>query len=172
MNENGDLAGVVESPTPLAAPTLLSLSSASSSAAASATSMDTISSRCSSGINTSSTISTTISSANTGQVLNFKEILQLFNCAISQEQAWAVLYQVLIEFKHLLYNNIPSEAAYYYEVIRLNQELIDINLLNFTKDGNILFGFKNLPTNAIEINNNIKNFMENSSNDGNCLIMI
>jgi hypothetical protein len=66
--------------------------------------------------------------------LNFKEILQLFGCAISQEQAWAVLNQCLTEFKYLIETNI--------ELLRLNQDQIDINLLNFTKDGSILFGFK------------------------------
>ena len=39
-----------------------------------------------------------IEQTNPNEILNFKEILQLFNCAISQEQAWAVLYQVLNEF--------------------------------------------------------------------------
>jgi hypothetical protein len=68
------------------------------------------------------------------EMLNLKEILQLFNCAISQEQAWAVLYQVLSEFKQL-FETRP-------ELIKLNQDEIDINLLNFQKDGSIVFGFK------------------------------
>ena len=66
--------------------------------------------------------------------LNFKEILQLFGCAISQEQAWAVLNQCLNEFKYLMENN--------FELLHLNQDQIDMSLLNFAKDGSILFGFK------------------------------
>jgi hypothetical protein len=68
------------------------------------------------------------------EILNFREILQLFNCAISQEQAWAVLYRCLIEFKQLLETHL--------ELVKLNAEHIDINVLNFTKDGVILFRFK------------------------------
>ena len=75
-----------------------------------------------------------IEQTNPNEILNFKEILQLFNCAISQEQAWAVLYQVLNEFKILLDSNL--------ELIKLNQDNIDINILYFTKDGLILFGFQ------------------------------
>ena len=67
--------------------------------------------------------------------LRFKEILQLFNCAISQEQAWAVLYQILNGLKYLLDNE--------FELIKLNQDDIDINILNINKDGSVLFGFKN-----------------------------
>ena len=70
--------------------------------------------------------------------LNFKQILALFNCAISQEQAWAVVHQCLIELKFLLENNL--------ELLILNQEDIDINLINFVQDGSILFGFKNTPS--------------------------
>ncbi len=69
--------------------------------------------------------------------LNFKEILQLFGCAISQEQAWAVLNQCLNELKYLLDTNI--------ELIYLNQDTVDINSLNFTKDGTILFDFDHKP---------------------------
>jgi hypothetical protein len=82
---------------------------------------------------TSSNI-TKIEQSNTNEILNFKEILQLFNCSISQEQAWAVLYQILNEFKIILDSNL--------ELIKLNQDNIDINLLNFTKDGSVLFGFQ------------------------------
>ena len=69
--------------------------------------------------------------------LNFKEILQLFGCAISQEQAWAVLNQCLNELKYLMENN--------FELLHLNQDQIDMSLLNFAKDGSILFGFKKKP---------------------------
>ncbi len=69
--------------------------------------------------------------------LNFKEILQLFGCAISQEQAWAVLNQCLNELKYLLDTNT--------ELLHLNQDTIDINSLNFTKDGTILFDFDQKP---------------------------
>lgn len=91
------------------------------------------------------------------EMLNLKEILQLFNCAISQEQAWAVLYQVLSEFKNL-FETKP-------ELIKLNQDDIDINLLNFQKDGSIVFGFKKkLPsqhaTNLV-IDEQEKNCLEN-----------
>ena len=65
--------------------------------------------------------------------LNFKEILELFGCAISQEQAWAVLNQCLIELKFLMDTNI--------ELLYLNQDCIEINILNFVKDGSILFDF-------------------------------
>jgi hypothetical protein len=82
----------------------------------------------------SMTNSTLIEQSKSNEILNFKEILQLFNCAISQEQAWAVLYQSLNEFKILLDSNL--------ELIKLNQDIIDINLLNFKKDGSILFGFQ------------------------------
>lgn len=71
--------------------------------------------------------------------LNFKEILQLFNCAISQEQAWAVLNQCLIELRYILENNL--------ELIKLNQEKIDINIIYFVKDGSILFDFDKLQQN-------------------------
>ena len=54
---------------------------------------------------TSSNI-TKIEQSNTNEILNFKEILQLFNCSISQEQAWAVLYQILNEFKIILDSNL------------------------------------------------------------------
>ena len=93
------------------------------------------------------------------ETLNLKEILQLFNCAISQEQAWAVLYQVLSEFKQL-FETTP-------ELIKLNQDDIDINLLNFQKDGSIVFGFKKkLPSQSQNANNIVideqeKNCLEN-----------
>ena len=85
------------------------------------------------------------------EVLNFREILQLFNCAISQEQAWSVLYQVLVEFKYLMENNL--------ELVKQNCDNIDINVLNFTKDGVILFKFKTWV--------NVENFKLNASSYGN-----
>lgn len=68
-------------------------------------------------------------------ILNLREILQLFGCAISQEQAWAVLYQVLTKLKHLLDTNLSR--------VHINQHRIDINLLNFAKDGTLFFDFEN-----------------------------
>jgi hypothetical protein len=68
-------------------------------------------------------------------LLHFREILQLFNCAISQEQAWAVLYTCLVEVRQLLGTHL--------DLVKLNSELIDINMLSFTKEGTILFRFKN-----------------------------
>lgn len=67
------------------------------------------------------------------ELLNLREILQLFNCAISQEQAWAVLYQVLTKFKVML----DTELS----LVKANRDRIDINLLNFAKDGAIWFDF-------------------------------
>jgi len=103
--------------------------------------------------------STILSDGKVYETLNLKEILQLFNCAISQEQAWAVLYQVLAEFKQLFEIN-P-------ELIKLNQDDIDINLLNFQKDGSIVFVFKKkLPTSSqhatnTDLDEQEKNFLEN-----------
>lgn len=74
------------------------------------------------------------------EALNLREILQLFNCAISQEQAWAVLSECLNEFQYILENNL--------ELIKLNQDKIDINLIFFVKDGSILFAFDKLPKNT------------------------
>lgn len=82
--------------------------------------------------------SSNTSSNSRNDVLNMSDILTLFNCAISQEQAWAVLYQVLVEFRHLLDNNL--------ELIKLNLDQIGIYLLNFAKDGSILFSFKKYPS--------------------------
>ncbi|CAF0716819.1 unnamed protein product [Brachionus calyciflorus] len=75
---------------------------------------------------------------NSNELLNFQEILQLFNTAISEEQAWAVLYQVLVEFRTHLDTNL--------ELVKQNLNQIDIYLLNFAKDGSISFDFshKNL----------------------------
>lgn len=70
------------------------------------------------------------------EILNFREILQLFNCAISQEQAWSVLYQLLVEFKYLLETDL--------DLVKANSDQIDIDVLHFTKEGVILFKFKNI----------------------------
>ena len=69
--------------------------------------------------------------------LNFNEILELFGCSISQEQAWAVLNQCLTELEYMMANN--------QDLLNYNQDSIDIHLLNFTKDGSILFDFKQKP---------------------------
>lgn len=82
----------------------------------------------------STIISMTTSAANATECLNLKEILQLFKCGISQEQAWAVLYQTLSKLKYLLDNDL--------QLVKLNADLFDVNLLNFTKDGALLFDFK------------------------------
>ncbi|RNA43851.1 spire -like protein [Brachionus plicatilis] len=67
------------------------------------------------------------------QLLNFHEILHLFNTAISEEQAWAVLYQVLVEFERALASHL--------QLVWHNLDKIDIYLLNFAKDGSISFDF-------------------------------
>ena len=82
----------------------------------------------------------TPSQANTNSVLNLKQILQLFNCAISQEQAWAVLYQTLNALKFLFKSSLV--------LVKANADSLDINMLYFNKDGNVMFGFKNAPDSA------------------------
>lgn len=67
-------------------------------------------------------------------MLNLREILQLFNCSVSQEQAWAVLYQALTKLKHLLDTDLA--------LVKANQPRIDINALNFAKDGTMFFDFQ------------------------------
>ena len=91
---------------------------------------------------------------NFNEHLNFKEILALFNCAISQEQAWAVLYQCLIELRRLL----DADA----NTVRLNQDKIDMSSLYFTKDGSVLVHFTRLLSSS-QHNNNNKNVREASS---------
>lgn len=86
--------------------------------------------------------------------LNLKEILQLFSCAISQEQAWAVLYQVLCKLKQLLETNL--------KLVRANEQRIDIDVLNFAKDGTVFFEF--------EDENDDENTKNNVSNDPGKLI--
>lgn len=93
--------------------------------------------------------------------LNFREILQLFNCAISQEQAWAVLYECLIKFRYILENNL--------ELIKLNQNKIDINLIYFVKDGSILFDFDKLTPKS---NSNVASSSSiSSTSSGLCLFV-
>lgn len=79
-------------------------------------------------------------------ILNLNEILQLFSCAISQEQGWAVLYQVLSKLKHLLDFNL--------DIIRGNQDRVDINSLNFAKDGTVFFDFEDEISSADAANSN------------------
>ena len=76
--------------------------------------------------NTTSSFILTSSQIHETNALNLKEILQLFNCAISQEQAWAVLYQTLHGLKYLFKNNL--------ELIKSNVDNIVINLLFLNKD--------------------------------------
>lgn len=83
------------------------------------------------------TSTSSTSSKDEVKFLNLKEILQLFSCAISQEQAWAVLYQILVEFKNLLQTNL--------DLVKCNLDQIDIYLLNFAKDGSISFNFEHKP---------------------------
>ena len=54
-------------------------------------------------IDTTATITIATSKNN---LLNFNELLQLFNCSISQQQAWAVLYQPLKEYQVLIEKNL------------------------------------------------------------------
>jgi hypothetical protein len=68
------------------------------------------------------------------KLLNFNEILELFNSAISQEQAWAVLYQLLKEFKSLIQNNLNATLT-----CLNNFNLIQFDLSNvyFRSDGSL-----------------------------------
>ena len=81
----------------------------------------------------SSSFLLTSSQVHDSSALNLKEILQLFNCAISQEQAWAVLYQTLNGLKYLFKNNL--------NLIKSNVDNIAIHLLYLNKDGSVLFCF-------------------------------
>lgn len=81
---------------------------------------------------------------NSNEILNFQEILQLFNTAVSEEQAWAVLYQVLVEFRSLIDSDL--------QLIWLNLDKIGIELLNFAKDGTISLDFA-LKTYANKVQN-------------------
>ena len=74
--------------------------------------------------------------------LTFLEILQIFNSAISQEQAWAALYQILSEFKYLFENCL--------NLVYLNQEYIDLMTICFRKDGTIYFSINNKNPNQEE----------------------
>ena len=85
-----------------------------------------------------STYILTSSQVHESNALNLKEILQLFNCAISQEQAWAVLYQTLNGLNYLFKNNL--------ELIKSNVDNIVINLLFLNKDGSVLFCFNSNET--------------------------
>ena len=78
------------------------------------------------------------------QSLSFNEILQIFNCAISQEQAWAVIFQTLVEFKHLLDDDQVFMTAL--ETLFLHDDSDDdfnLNSLNLLKDGSV---YLDLPT--------------------------
>ncbi len=70
--------------------------------------------------------------------LRFREILQIFNCAISQEQAWAVLYQILCVLKDLMENQWP--------LVRANQDNIEISVFSFSKDGSLSCEFSEATT--------------------------
>jgi hypothetical protein len=72
---------------------------------------------------------------NCKNLLNFHEILQLFNCAVSQEQAWAILYQLLKEYKHLIEQNL----IFLYNQLISNNQNNDIGIENvyFRKDGSV-----------------------------------
>jgi hypothetical protein len=72
---------------------------------------------------------------NTKNSLSFNEILQIFNSAISQEQAWAALYQILKEFKYLFENCL--------NLVFLNQHFIDLSTICFRKDGTIYLRLNN-----------------------------
>ena len=70
--------------------------------------------------------------------LTLLEILHIFNSAISQEQAWAALYQILYEFKYLFENCL--------NLVYLNQDYIDSATICFRKDGTIYFSLSNKAT--------------------------
>ena len=89
----------------------------------------------------------TSSKIHESNALNLKEILQLFNCAISQEQAWAVLYQTLNGLKYLFKNNL--------ELIKSNVDNIVINLLFLNKDGSVLFCFNTNETDIVSLSSDV-----------------
>ena len=94
-----------------------------------------------------STYILTSSQVSETNALNLKEILQLFNCAISQEQAWAVLYQTLNGLKYLFKNNL--------ELIKSNVDNIVINLLFLNKDGSVLFCFNTNETDIVSLSSDV-----------------
>ncbi len=73
------------------------------------------------------------SNCNNKSMLNFHEILQLFNCAVSQEQAWAILYQVLKEYKHIIEHNL----IFLHNKLIINNNCIGIRNIYFRKDGSV-----------------------------------
>lgn len=77
--------------------------------------------------------------ANSKELLSFNEILQLFNCAISEQQAWAVLYETILEFRNLFQliksNSNGDETLELRRLLVINQDSIDLNSIYFSHDG-------------------------------------
>lgn len=76
----------------------------------------------------------------TKELLNFNQILQLFNSAISQEQAWAVLYQLLKEFKLIFDTQFNKLHKYLVDSINVNDDpytAVNLNIIYFRQDGSI-----------------------------------
>lgn len=65
-------------------------------------------------------------------LLNLKEILQMFNCSISQEQAWAILYELLNELKFLFEHD--------FQFVNENKDKLAINSVYIEQEGSILLG--------------------------------
>ena len=74
-------------------------------------------------------------------LLNLKEILQMFNCSISQEQAWAILYELLNELKFLFETD--------YQFVNENKDKLDINSVFIEQEGSILLGLGENDVNKI-----------------------
>ena len=108
-----------------------------------------------------------------GERLSLREILQLFNCPISQEQAWAILYALLTELKWM----------YDHEFEHLNQhkEKLDMDSVLIEQQGSILLSFSkpktsnDPPLNMDKLNLNEKsasNFISSSSTSASSSIVL
>jgi hypothetical protein len=76
----------------------------------------------------------------TKELLNFNQILQLFNSAISQEQAWAVLYQLLSEFKLIFDTQFHKLHEYIIDSSNINDDpytAINLNIIYFRQNGSV-----------------------------------
>lgn len=112
---------------------------------------------------TSSTCAATVTTAitNSKELLNFYEILQLFNCAISEQQAWAVLYEIILEFKNLFQlieqSSNGEESQELYRLLILNQDFIDLRSIYFSHDGCVYLQLKkSIPVANSQINSQKK----------------
>ena len=100
------------------------------------------------------------------ELLNFNEILQLFNSAISQEQAWAVLYQLLKEFKSLLENNFNTLYQFINDFNNNNNSIysaINLDIIYFRQDGSV---YIHLINNSNFSNNKIKDYDDSFESQG------